>query len=205
MTRTDELLNAWGALCTRTGLKGLDYVGQDLVNRYAEAHRVYHSVDHLWHVTRLLVELGGNDNLLLAAWFHDAIYDPARHDNEAQSAALARSALQTGGYSETGTAFVCDAIMSTAGHATTGASFDTLLDADLAILGAPEAAYASYRTGVRREYQAVPDEAFRAGRGAFIGSMLRRPSIYRTPEGWRRFEAQARINLQAELASLQHP
>jgi predicted metal-dependent HD superfamily phosphohydrolase len=203
MTCDEELLRAWDALCTRADLRGASEVGAALLGRYREPHRRYHTTEHLLQVIRLLSELQADDRLQLAAWFHDAVYDPARADNEARSAALARECLQAAAFPSTQIDFVCGAVMATAGHAVERADFHALLDADLAILGASPAAYAAYRDGIRYEYRAVPDEQFRAGRRAFLESMLRRPALYRSAICRERFDVQAKRNLQAELDALQ--
>ena len=65
----------------------------DLVERHAEPHRHYHVLAHVAHVLdHLEVTAEGlpDDRALrLAAWYHDAVYDPRAGDNEAASAALA--------------------------------------------------------------------------------------------------------------------
>ena len=55
-----------------------------------EPHRYYHNLQHIHDM--LL-----NDNLIingLTIWYHDAIYDPKRNDNEERSAELAESELK---------------------------------------------------------------------------------------------------------------
>lgn len=66
--------------------------------RYAEPQRAYHTLAHIEACLALLAEredLSEAERRLLtcAIWWHDAVYDPLRHDNEEQSAALARSDL----------------------------------------------------------------------------------------------------------------
>ena len=72
-------------------------LGEELVGRYAEPHRRYHTLAHLEAVLDLVDEFAGEaddpDLVRLAAWFHDAVYDPQRDDNEERSAVLAERML----------------------------------------------------------------------------------------------------------------
>jgi predicted metal-dependent HD superfamily phosphohydrolase len=89
------------------------------------------------------------------------------------------------------------------GHVT-GHDADTavLLDADLGVLGADPAAYQHYVNGVRAEYGHLDPVAWRTGRRAVVQALADRPELYLTDtaRGW--WEARARANLTAELASL---
>ena len=75
-----------------------------------------------------------------------------------------------------------------------------IVDIDLAVLGAPRGDYDAYRRAIRREYEMVPDDAFRAGRAKVLRHFFERP-IYRT-SCFERLEAQARGNLAWELQLL---
>src|SRR5215207_4462890 len=75
--------------------RAADGVLDDLLTRHREAHRRYHTLSHVAHVLRAVAELLPEVEVpdpvavRLAAWFHDAIYDPRSTVNEADSAALA--------------------------------------------------------------------------------------------------------------------
>jgi predicted metal-dependent HD superfamily phosphohydrolase len=77
-----------------------------------------------------------------------------------------------------------------------------LIDADLAVLGSEPAAYQAYVTGVRAEYASVDDAAWRRGRSEVVRDLLDREPLYATEPARRRWEARARANLTAELATL---
>ena len=69
-----------------------------LIAAYAEPHRRYHDMTHIADgLAQLRAVEGLTDDertwLAYAIWWHDAVYDPTRSDNEAQSAALARRDL----------------------------------------------------------------------------------------------------------------
>jgi predicted metal-dependent HD superfamily phosphohydrolase len=70
----------------------------DLVRRYSERHRHYHTHQHLAEcfekVDEIIALAEHPAEVKLGLWFHDAIYDTHRHDNEEQSAAWARSAAR---------------------------------------------------------------------------------------------------------------
>lgn len=77
------------------------------------------------------------------------------------------------------------------------------LDADLAVLGASEAAYDRYAQQVRLEYHCYGDKAFRVGRAKVLKHFLSAPSLYFTSEAKAALESQARINLAAEIKQLE--
>ena len=64
--------------------------GAELLDRWQEPHRHYHTIDHLAAVLSIVDaqadEADDPQAVRLAAWFHDAVYDPRRTDNEELSA-----------------------------------------------------------------------------------------------------------------------
>jgi predicted metal-dependent HD superfamily phosphohydrolase len=137
----------------------------------------------------------------LAAWFHDAVYDPRRSDNEECSALLAARVLTDLGVPDGRVTTVGRLVRSTASHLGDSNDEAMLADADLAVLGAEPAVYQAYVVGVRAEYAHVDDAAWRTGRAAVLGTFLDREAIYITP-AMRPREPRARANLAAERASL---
>src|SRR3954452_17890491 len=74
-------------------------LGDELVARWCEPHRRYHTLEHLTRVLDGVDEFGGHADdvaaVRFAAWFHDAVYDggEASADNEELSARLAEEEL----------------------------------------------------------------------------------------------------------------
>jgi predicted metal-dependent HD superfamily phosphohydrolase len=196
-----DLLLAWP-------LPGARTLGAQLVASYAHPDRRYHDGTHLAEVLERVQELSAEGvefdrmAVLLAAWFHDSVYD-AQPDAERRSAAWAAEALP---------ALVDSAVVDevvrlvliTEHHlpADDDANGCALSDADLAILAAPAERYAEYAASVREEYAAVPDEAFAAGRTAILRDLLAKPHLFHTAYAQRAWEDAARANVQQELAKL---
>jgi predicted metal-dependent HD superfamily phosphohydrolase len=69
---------------------------QDLLARWSESHREHPTVAHLHEMLDVIGPLAESgiefdrEALELAAWFHDAIYEIGRDDNEDRSAELLR-------------------------------------------------------------------------------------------------------------------
>jgi len=138
-----SLAEHWLALAATLGVppEQARLLSADLAARYAEPHRHYHTLDHLQHMFSVIELLchpqPAGPALLLAVWFHDAIYDPRAADNEEQSAALAQHRLAP---------WVAPSVLAettrliglTKNHETTAVDHvgQVLLDADLAILAA---------------------------------------------------------------------
>lgn len=182
--------------------------GAELVARYGEPHRRYHTRAHLAAVLDLVDELAGEaadaDAVRLAAWFHDAVYDPERSDNEDRSARLAERMLADTDLPLETIAEVARLVRLTQTH-TPGPgdrNGQVLCDADLAILAADPADYAAYAAAVREEYAFVPDESFAAGRAQVLSRLLECPSLFTTVAARERFEDRARRNVATELMLL---
>lgn len=189
-------------------ITGADALCEALVAAYREPGRGYHDERHLDEVLARLDELAAADvafedrPVRLAAWFHDAVYDGAA-DAEERSARWAEEALRHL-LPEPEVAEVARLVRLTAHHRPEpgDSSGAALSDADLAILAADPARYAAYCAGVRREYAAVPDAAFAAGRARILADLLAGPALFHTSYARERWEAAARANVEAELTRL---
>ncbi|MCW5628276.1 MAG: N-methyl-D-aspartate receptor NMDAR2C subunit [Rhodoferax sp.] len=195
---------AWRALAPRMPAPAL--LAQ-LAARYAEPHRHYHTLQHLdaclRHLDTMRTLAQRPDEVALALWFHDAIYDIGAADNEARSADWARAELLALGAADEVAQRVHALVMVTR-HDQPPRTPDQelLLDVDLAILGAPTALFDAYEQQVRLEYQAVPPAAFRSNRRRILQGFVDRPRIYHTAAFHDTREAQARANLQRSIQAL---
>lgn len=187
----------------------------ELLERHSEASRHYHGLEHLAAVLRAIVELTGDldPELVLVTFFHDAVYDATRSDNEELSAQLATERLTRVGLPEPTIRFVEKTILATASHqlpspAELPAGEDDLsragvfLDADLSILGAWDRTYVGYVEAIRKEYAHLDDATFTTGRANVLRSFLDRGQLYFTDAGRRAWETGARRNLARELKGL---
>ncbi|GAA4932715.1 HD domain-containing protein [Actinoplanes utahensis] len=188
----------------------LDAAARHLLGCWTEPQRHYHDVSHLESVLDVVDRFAHlaphPDRVRLAAWLHDAVYDPrALGDaNERDSAEFAAGLLVSLGAPDEAAAEVARLVSLTAGHATEDDDPDgeLLCDADLSILAADPERYAAYTAAIRREYAHVPDDAFRGGRSRVLTELLKLPSIYRLEPIREQWEDRARANLEAELAEL---
>jgi predicted metal-dependent HD superfamily phosphohydrolase len=203
VSEADELRKEWVGLTGPTPEAAA--VGDDLLSRWAEPHRSYHNLAHLRAVLSHLDRLGpAAGTVRLGAWYHDAVYQPGRADNEERSAGLARDGLPAIGLEPGVVSEVLRLVHLTAAHRAEPADTDgaMLCDADLAVLGSPPAGYETYRRAVRAEYAAVDDGAWRRGRSQVLEEFLGRDHIFATETGHRLWERAARENLSRELGGL---
>ncbi len=202
-----DLQTQWMRLCAALDVETA-YAGQlwtQLACAYGEPQRHYHTLDHIGAVVadavRLRDRFARPDVALLALFFHDVVYDPARRDNETRSADKLDAWL--GRRLDRDLLVACRrAIEATASHAAQGeADIDLVLDIDMAILGAPRAAYLRYAEDVAREYLPVYGfDAYAAGRvKLFLEPTLARGSLFLT-EPFAGLEDRARGNMAEELA-----
>ncbi|TDE10378.1 metal-dependent phosphohydrolase [Jiangella asiatica] len=202
----DDLRQRWSALAGTA--PAATAAAEELLTRWREPHRHYHSIGHLRAVLDAVDELAhcadDADAVRLAAWFHDAVYEGRPGDDERASAALARDVLASLGVSSERVDEVERLVLATIEHdpAPGDANAAVLCDADLAVLAGAPSEYAAYAAAVRDDYAHVSDADFAAGRAAVLEGLLGRPELYRTEHGRRRWEQPARHNLQTELVLL---
>lgn len=194
-----ELVSTSTLQSKELGIAGRE-VFEQLYSKYAEPTRKYHSLQHLkeclayfeqamhWAARPAEVEI--------ALWFHDAIYELSRHDNEAASASWAEAALNSAGVDSASVERVMALIMATC-HTASPTEQDQclLVDIDLSILGATKERFAEYEGQIRREYAFVPEPVFSSKRRDILASFLVRPKIYNTPYFFEALESRARANL----------
>lgn len=189
----------------------------ELERLYREKHRAYHRLKHIGQFLDYLHAhtVGGNPSVALriAVFFHDAIYDPTRKDNEYRSWLLAKTFIES---------MIADAvlraqllcqveafIMATASHVDKHAvqgvkqeELDLFLDCDLLILAASPRAYDVYCRQIRFEYSHFSDSDYKAGRKAFLSKFVEVPVLFRTPAVKAKVDRRARRNMRRELETL---
>ena len=178
-----------------------------LVAAYSGKGRHYHTMSHL---EALVIQLTPHkdiiadwDTMLFTLFYHDAVYNALKSDNEEQSAALARNCMIQLSVPER-QILRCEAqILATKNHAaTTDNDTNLFTDADLSVLGQPWDVYSRYATAVRQEYSIYPDMLYKPGRKKVLTHFLAMPRIYKTPEFYHQCEEAARANITRELEGL---
>ena len=228
-TMIDDLRNRYWALLAKQHAPG----AWEILNAaYREAHRGYHSWDHIDDLLQKLdafVHLATRPDLIATAIFwHDAVYATRVEDgglrpdfdNVHDSAALyCRHTLSN----ETDAAAVCDMIMATADHLDAKAAgelypgfsqdLDLFLDLDLSSLAAPWERFAENLDKIRFEYSWVPEIQFSHGRLKMLRTFLDRGDrLFRLDETRALWSPEARANLmrcigelRAQIARLSPP
>lgn len=201
-------LGSWRAMWRELGVAHADEaLFQRLVAAWSEPHRHYHTLQHLRECLERFDAVRSQARrpaeLELALWFHDAIYDVHRQDNESRSADWARDAVLAAGLPRTVGRRVHDLVIATR-HQEPPRDPDAqlLVDVDLAILGAPRERFDESDAQIRREYGHLPEPQFREGRRAVLNGFLARPRIYSTPGFIAALEQVARGNLGRALDRL---
>jgi len=187
---------------------------------YREPQRFYHN---FYHISKLhfIFEcfkplIPHKQNFLLALWFHDAIYDPKKPDNEEQSAALFQQFASEAGLDKSQSDEVSKIIMATKKHTIAiedfkedGGYYDLItcqmfLDADVQVLAWEDMLYDDYAQRIRREYGHYGDKDYASGRIKVLEGFLDREKIFLTDYFEDAFEAAARENLKREIQNLKN-
>ncbi|HTR43890.1 MAG TPA: N-methyl-D-aspartate receptor NMDAR2C subunit [Pseudomonadales bacterium] len=198
----------WERLMQKAGATGPTSAWYDrLTKAYAEPQRHYHNQEHiaecLEEFDRIRHEAKEPQAVELALWFHDAIYDPKGGNNEELSAELASQCLRECGIPHPFQDRIARLILVTKNHET-GADADAkiMIDVDLSILGRDERRFNQYEEQIRQEYAWVTPEIFGSKRAEILERFLAREHVFSTDWFRRRFEKQARKNLDASIRKL---
>ena len=194
------LLTRWNEV-----LPGHDALFLDLLDRWGEEHRKYHGRTHLLAVLEALDLLAAparpSRSVLLAAWFHDAVYRGIAGEDEEESARLAEERLGHARLPAAEVEEVARLVRMTADHRPDPDDEPAALlsDADLSVLAGEPAAYARYLAAVREDFAHIGDADFAAGRAAVVRQLLELDPLFHTARGRELWQDAARRNLQSEL------
>lgn len=186
-------------------MPGYDALFLDLLDRWSEPHRHYHGCTHLLSVLEsldLLTEPADPPRtVLLAAWFHDAVYQGIPRQDEEESARLAEDRLSDAGLPDADVAEVARLVRLTGDHRPEAGDSDgaLLCDADLSVLGGDPDEYARYVAAVRKDYAHVGDADFAAGRAAVVRRLLELDPLFHTGRAKELWLDAAQRNLKGEL------
>jgi predicted metal-dependent HD superfamily phosphohydrolase len=198
----------WSKLWFRLGARGAGLsVFERLVAAYTEPPRAYHNAEHirdcLAQLDRVIELARRPEEVEAALWFHDAVYVAGASDNEERSAHLANECLAGAAVEPESCRRIVDLILATQ-HNETSNEADTQLvcDVDLSILGRDSAAYDEFERQIRREYEWVPEPAYRRARSQVLAGFLSRRFIYQTAIFRDHYEQAARRNLERRVTEL---
>lgn len=195
------LFNRW-----ETIMPGHDALFLDLLDRWSEPHRRYHGCTHLLSVLESLDLLTDPADpprrVVLAAWFHDAVYRGVAGQDEEESARLAEDRLEAAGLPDGEVAEVARLVRLTSDHRPGPGDDDgaLLCDADLSVLGGEPDEYARYVAAVRQDYAHIGDSDFAAGRAAVVRRLLELDPLFHTERAKELWRDAAHRNLAGELA-----
>ncbi|NJO00865.1 MAG: adenylyltransferase/cytidyltransferase family protein [Bacteroidia bacterium] len=145
------------------------YEIERVARHWQEPHRHYHNEDHLQKLVSEIDQLmasGRVDDaqykiLLVAAYFHDVIYDPTRNDNEERSAELFIQLAD----SHPTTQLVKEIILDTQRHIPTSELSKTFIDLDMQVVSQSSfKQLLDWEKKIFKEYQHLDYTVYKAGR-----------------------------------------
>jgi len=199
----------WAALIERLGLSdfGATTFGK-LTAAYGKPDRHYHTLVHiddcLTELAKCSLPTRQADQLALAFWFHDAVYNWRSSTNEADSAAWAQEFLQGCDAPPELTTEIVGLIMATCHFVPEPlvGNQQLMVDIDLSILGRSPDIYDRYETAIREEYRWVPKVTYRRERRAVLRGFLERDKIFVTEPFHVLYDEHARKNLTRAIDAL---
>ncbi len=176
----------------------------EIEQAYKGKKRFYHTLSHLEnllnHLTVYKEQLNDYDAVLFAVFYHDAVYNVIKKDNEEKSAELAEKSMNAIGVPPASIERCRKMILATKSHQQ-NADYDTnfFTDADLSVLGQDWDSYAEYCQQVRKEYSIFPDLIYNPGRKKAMMHFLKMERIYKTEAFFEKYEVNAKRNIEREI------
>jgi len=182
-------------------------VFDELIRAYSSPNRYYHNLTHIEDCLSVFDQAtflaAHPEEVELAIWFHDAVYDTSRGDSEEKSAEWAKSVISQAGLNGEIAERASRAILATRHDAElTDTDAQLLVDVDLSIPGREADVYWRYEENIRKEYAWVSDDLFRKKRTEILRRFLDRQHIYYHEKYREMFEERARLNLEQAVAML---
>ncbi len=202
-----ERFRALWRRCSQTiGNNDVDEIHALLIRHYGESWRRYHTQAHLQHCLKYFdkarAHMESPDEVEMALWFHDAVYDVRGNDNELMSAQLFTRAAD-GFLTSRCLQRVFELIMITE-HCDPPSAGDEryIVDIDLSSFGLPWDEFSHDSANVRAEFPHLDDDEYNRRQLKFFRHLLSRPHFYASEFFRERYEKVARANLARRMAEL---
>jgi len=175
-------------------------IHQRLINSYCEPQRHYHTLTHIEHCLGMFDQckslVSNPDALEIAVWFHDVIFEPGRHDNEALSKELYLY-LSIKVHAPELRELVGRLIMATLHDGSSLEDDDAcyMVDIDLSSFGLSWDEFLRDSDNLRLENPQVSDAEYYFNQGNFQNYLLGRERFYLSNFFSRHYESRARDNL----------
>ena len=185
----------------------IDNFWKEIEKKYSSKSRHYHNLQHLENmfeeIDAVKNQIENFDIISFSIFYHDVIYDSASKVNEEKSAEFAKERLTSLGLNDEDIQNIYEQILATKSHKKS-ADDDTnsLLDADLSILGKDDEIYLEYTKQIRKEYSIYPDFLYKPGRKKVLEHFLQLESIFKTNYFKWKYEVQAKRNIESEWRNL---
>ena len=192
-----------------------------LVCKYSEKQRKYHTLIHLLEMFQYLDLTFNSMNeicdekeeyyhaLVMAIFFHDAVYDPRSNSNEDDSAILYLNFVADVCSEQNGVLHdrISKYIIATKHHIIPDSFSNDIylklfLDIDMSVLAKTSDAYWAYSSSIRQEYLHVNHDVYCSKRSEILTNFLSVGFIFHTDLMRRTFEGDARKNLNEEIRLL---
>lgn len=179
----------------------------ELETAYSGKKRFYHTLAHLENLIAQLsiykTQIADWNCMLFAVFYHDAVYNVMKKNNEEKSAELAQKRMRSIAVPPHIIERCKQHILATKAH-TQSADADTNLftDADLSVLGMDWDIYLNYCKEVRKEYSFFPDMLYNPGRRKALTHFLEMEHIYKTDAFREKYEMNAKQNLSREISEV---
>tara|TARA_R110000868_G_scaffold290081_1_gene550317 strand:+ start:74 stop:688 length:615 start_codon:yes stop_codon:yes gene_type:complete len=179
----------------------------EIDKNYSSKKRHYHTLEHLnnllYQLTAVKSEIKNWETILFTLFYHDIIYNSLKSDNEEKSAELAEKRMKQLSVSTDKIELCKKQILATKSHIkSTDSDTNYFTDADLSVLGQNWETYLLYCKNVRKEYSIYPALVYNPGRKKVLNHFLSMDRIFKTDFFYKKFEVQAKQNLQQEIELL---
>ena len=161
-----ELLNKWSIKCDVNTLLAM----------WNESHRSYHTLNHLNDLIDQINESKSKysekeyEKLMLAALFHDCVYDPMSSTNEEDSANFLMECVFDKSNSDV--LEVKQMILDTKTHQSTTNLSETFNHYDMSIVEKDFDQLLEWENGISEEFSVYPKDEYKVGRLKFLESLL---------------------------------
>ncbi|WAC39838.1 hypothetical protein [Pedobacter sp. SL55] len=179
----------------------------EIEKNYSSKKRHYHTLHHLDNLLTQLTEVKNEiqnwNTILFTLYYHDIVSNSLKSDNEEKSAELAEKRLKQISVSLDTIELCKNQILATKSHIkSTDSDTNYFTDADLSILGQNWEIYSLYYKNVRKEYSIYSDFVYNPGRKKVLNHFLSMDKIFKTDFFYKKFERQAKQNIQKEIELL---